>query len=83
MKILGEERVWVPLNNVLIIGRALPNYPLFSGYATVNNAFNELIFSASTSELHRTQKLNCDEIVKTKLFEITDKIFFAARDEMV
>jgi len=34
MKILGEGKISVPLNNLLIIGRAPPNYLSFSGYAT-------------------------------------------------
>jgi len=41
----------------------------------ISNAFNQAIFSASTSELRRTLKPNSDGIVKTKLLEIIDKIF--------
>lgn len=35
----------------------------------IDNAFNQLIFSAPTSELHRTLEPNSDGIIKIKLFQ--------------
>ena len=40
MKILSQGREGIPLNNILIIGRAAPNHPSFSGYATSNFLFS-------------------------------------------
>jgi hypothetical protein len=49
----------------------------------INNTFNQPNFLAPTSDLHRTLKPNSDAVVNTKLFEVTDKIFFAVRNEIV
>jgi hypothetical protein len=49
----------------------------------INNPFSQPIFLVPTSALHRTLKPNSDAVVTTKLFEVTDKIFFAVRDEIV
>ncbi len=42
----------------------------------INNAFNQLIFLASTSKLRRTLKPDSDGAVKAKLFKVTEKNFF-------
>jgi uncharacterized protein YlaN (UPF0358 family) len=49
----------------------------------INNSFKKPSFLALTSELHRTVKPNSDAVVTTKLFEVTNKIFFAVRGEIV
>jgi hypothetical protein len=49
----------------------------------INNAFNQLIFLASTSKLGRTLKPDSDGAVKAKLFKVTKKNFFAVRCGMV
>jgi hypothetical protein len=48
-----------------------------------NTAPGQVIFAVSTSELHRTPKLDSDGVEKTKLFPVIQKIFFEVRAGVV
>jgi hypothetical protein len=48
-----------------------------------NTTPGQVIFAVSTRELHRTPKPDCDGVAKTKLFAVTQKIFFEVRVDVV
>ncbi len=70
-------------NEILFSVCKLATSLYFGRQAIINNTFNQPSFLAPTSELHWTLKPNSDAVVTTKLFEVTDKIFFAVQDEIV
>jgi hypothetical protein len=77
MKILGQIREGTSLNNTLIIGRAAPTHPSFSGYATrlevtcLNNLRFVQILTIALNDHIMTKSYYKDNLLKNEYsFEV-------------